>query len=254
MNYEDITVETVHDSIAVVTLNRPETLNAFNAAMDRELESAMTDFERDPTVRCVVVTGAGGRAFSAGGDIHEMTGLSPEEMDARSERRSRLTWHIANLTKPTIGAINGLAYGAAALLATALDIRIGCERTRFRFLAVKGMNSTWTLPLLIGIPAAKELLYTARVVEADDAFRLGLLNRVVLAGELRETAVSMARMIADNPPGSIRLIKRLLHEDIGRGWEEMLSSETNAKPPARDLKATEVFADFLDRKGKRKTK
>jgi enoyl-CoA hydratase/carnithine racemase len=219
-------------------------------AMDRELETAITDFERDPAVRAVIVTGAGDRAFSAGGDIHEMAALTPAEMDSRRDRRREWTWHLANLEKPTIAAVNGLAYGAGALLATALDLRVGCERTRFRFLAVKGLNSTWTLPHLVGLARAKELLYTARVVDAEEALALGLLNRVVPSAELREAAIEMATLIADHPPANVRVIKRLLHEDIGRTWLDSYRAEDAAAAPAGSVKIDEVFSDFLSRKAK----
>jgi enoyl-CoA hydratase/carnithine racemase len=247
---EAVRVETVEDRIGVVALNRPASLNALSMAMDRELESALSDFERAPAIRAVIVTGAGDRAFSAGGDIHEMAALTPAEMDARRNRRREWTWHLANLEKPTIAAVNGLAYGAGALLATALDLRIGCEHTRFRFLAVKGLNSTWTLPPLVGLARAKELLYTARVVEAEEALALGLLNRVVPSAELREAAIAMARLIADNPPANVRGIKRLLHEDIGRSWLDRYRAEDAAAAPAGSVNIDEVFSDFLSRKAK----
>ena len=91
-----------------------------------------------------------------------MAGLSSEELTARQELRGQATWHIANFAKPLIGAINGLAYGGAALLSSTLDLRVGCERTAFRFLAASygRVNSSWSLPLLVGLPKAKELLYT----------------------------------------------------------------------------------------------
>ena len=158
------------------------------------------------------------------------------------------------LPKPIIGAINGLAYGGAALLSSTLDIRIGCERTAFRFLAASygRVNSTWSLPTIVGMPKAKELLYTGRLVTAAEAERIGLLNQVVPSAELRQTAIEMAQMIAKNDARMVQGIKRLLHEDIGMSWRECYDNEDTAR--ATWLTAghpREGFKDFLSRKGAR---
>src|SRR5215468_5588751 len=199
MAYEFILTER-SDGVAVITLNRPDKLNALSFPLVRELDDALSRCEADEDVKAVILTGAGERAFSAGADIHEMAGLSAEELATRADVRGRATWHIATFGKPLIGAINGLAYGGAALLSSTLDLRIGCERTKFRFLAASygRVNSTWSLPLLVGLPKAKELLYTGRDVMAEEAERIGLLNQVVPATRLRETALEMAAAIARN--------------------------------------------------------
>ncbi len=123
------------DGVAVITLNRPDKLNALSFPLVRELDEALSEYENDEDIKAVILTGAGERAFSAGADIHEMAGLTSEELAPRQEVRGHATWHIATFAKPLIGAINGLAYGGAALLSSTLDLRIGCERTAFRFLA-----------------------------------------------------------------------------------------------------------------------
>ncbi|MGH7029811.1 MAG: enoyl-CoA hydratase/isomerase family protein, partial [Stellaceae bacterium] len=199
----------------------------------------------------VVLTGAGERAFSAGADIHEMAGLSGEELAQRQSFRSEATWHIATFQKPLIGAINGLAYGGAALLSSTLDLRVGCERTQFRFLAASygRVNSTWSLPLLVGLPKAKELLYTGRVVGAEEAERIGLLNQIVPAARLVKTAVEIGQMIAKNDARMVQGIKRLLHEQVGMGWRERYGNEEDAR--AGSLAAghpRDDFKDFLSRK------
>src|SRR6266705_6668436 len=213
MAYEYILSERL-DGVALITLNRPEKLNALSFPLMQELGDALTGYEKDDGVKAVILTGAGDRAFSAGADIHEMAGLSADELAQRQEFRNQANWHIATFAKPLIGAINGLAYGGAALLSSTLDIRIGCEHTKFRFLAASygRVNSTWSLPLLVGMPKAKELLYTGREVTAAEAERIGLLNQVVPAAQLRATAVQMAAMIAKNDARMVQGIKRLLHE------------------------------------------
>ena len=237
--------------VALITLNRPEKLNALSFGLARELDEALTQYEEDDAIKAVILTGAGERAFSAGADIHEMAGLSSEELAQRQEFRSEATWHIASFAKPLIGAINGLAYGGAALLSSTLDLRIGCERTQFRFLAASygRVNSTWSLPLLVGLPKAKELLYTGRVVEAEEALRIGLLNQIVPPARLVETAVEIAQMIAKNDARMVQGIKRLLHEEIGMGWRDRYATEEDAR--GSWLAAghpREGFREFLSRK------
>jgi len=250
MAYEYILTERF-DAVAVITLNRPDKLNALSFPLVREVDEALTQYEADEDIKAVILTGAGDRAFSAGADSHEMAGLSSEELATRWEVRGRATWHIANFAKPLIGAINGLAYGGAALLSSTLDLRIGCERTAFRFLAASygRVNSTWSLPLLVGLPKAKELLYTGRVVNAEEAERIGLLNQVVPSGKLLDTCVEIGQMIAKNDARMVQGIKRLLHEQLGMDWRERYDNEEQAR--ATWLAAghpREGFKDFLTRK------
>jgi enoyl-CoA hydratase/carnithine racemase len=251
MSYRNILTERI-DQAVLITLNRPEKLNALNYELACELDEELASLENDDTVSVVVLTGAGPRAFSAGGDIHQMVKLTPEELAVRSEVRSRATWHLATFPKPIIGAINGLAYGAGALLTSMLDIRIGCEHAEFQFLAAKygRANSTWSLPLVVGMPKAKELLYTGRVVKAEEAERIGLLNQLVPCAELRAASIQMAQVIGKNDARMVQGIKRLLHEDIGMDWRGQYDNEQAARKTY--LKATpprEGFKEFLARKG-----
>jgi enoyl-CoA hydratase/carnithine racemase len=251
MSYENILAERL-DRVALITLNRPDKLNPMNYEMALELDQELTRVENDDLVRVVVLTGAGDRAFSAGGDIPQMAGMTSEELAARQEFRSQATWHIATFRKPIIGAINGLAYGGAAMLSSMLDIRIGCERTEFRFLAARygRVNSTWSLPVLVGLGKAKELLYTGRVVEAEEAERIGLLNRVVPSARLRDAAIETANLIGENDPRMVQGIKRLLHEDIGMNWRERYDNEKNARGTwLKSNHPREGFKEFRSRKG-----
>ena len=251
MSYQNILTERI-DKTALITLNRPEKLNAMSYELACDLQEELTKIENDDDVRAVILTGAGPRAFSSGGDIIQMVGMSAEELAARSEFRSRANWHIATFAKPIIGAINGLAYGAGAMLTSMLDMRIGCELTEFRFLAARygRVNSTWSLPLIVGMPKAKELLYTGRAVKVDEAERIGLLNQVVPAAQLRDVAIQMARLICENDPRMVQGIKRLLHEDVGMPWRERFDNEQNArKTSLKSNHPREGFKEFLERKG-----
>jgi enoyl-CoA hydratase len=251
MAYQNILSERV-DRVAIVTLNRPEKLNAMSYELAAELDEELGRIERDDELRVVILTGAGPRAFSAGGDIMQMVKSTPEEMAARTEKRREMNWHLATFAKPILGAINGLAYGAGAQLTTMLDIRIGCENTEIQFLAAKygRANSTWSLPLVVGMPKAKELLYTGRPVRAEEALSIGLLNQVVPSAELRDAALAMARQIAENDPRMVQGIKKLLDDDVGMAWRERFDAEHNARKGK--LKANsprEGFKAFLERKG-----
>src|ERR1700686_3203738 len=253
MAYHYILTERL-DGVAVITLNRPEKLNALSFPLMSEVDDALTEYEEDDAIKAVILTGAGERAFSAGADIHEMAGLSAEELAVRTATRGQISWHVASYQKPLIGAINGLAYGGAALLSSSLDIRIGCEKTQFRFLAASygRVNSSWSLPLLVGWPKAKELLFTGRVVAAEEAERIGLLNMIVPSAKLRESAIEMGQMIAKNDARMVQGLKRLLHEGAGMSLHERYEFEDEAR--ATWLLAghpRDGFKDFLARKGKR---
>jgi enoyl-CoA hydratase len=253
MNYEHILVET-EDGVGIVTLNRPDKLNAMNRRLSSELHDAVKRFEADDAIGCVVITGAG-RAFSAGGDIHEQREddrrYSPAELDKMRSGRGSL--ELATCAKPVIGMINGLAYGGAAVLASSFDMRVGCEDTKFRFLAAAygRINSTWTLPNQVGWPIAKELLFTARVVEADEAYRIGLLNHLVPRDQLRAKTMELGRMISGNNLGAVKGIKRLLLKQMAQELEQQWQEERDfARNEFENAKAEDAFPEFIARRGR----
>ena len=169
-------------------------------------------------------------------------------------KRAEYSWHVAACTKPTIGALNGLAYGGAAVMASSFDIRVGCERSSFRFLAASygRVNSTWSLPMQVGWPKAKELLFSARVVEAEEAYRIGLLNHLVSADALMSKAMEIARQIAANDPRMVQGIKELMINDVGEGWRWMYDNEAAAqKDKLKPTPVEEGFAEFIARKGRK---
>jgi enoyl-CoA hydratase len=253
MAYEHILVD-VEDGVAVLTLNRPEKLNAMNRKLGEELHHAVKRMDADDAVGCIVITGAGEKAFSAGGDIHEQLSndarYSEEELDAMRDNNRR--YEIAASAKPTIGMMNGLAYGGAAVLASSLDMRVGCEGTRFRFLAAAygRINSTWTLPNQVGWPIAKELLFTARIVEAEEAYRIGLLNHLVPRAQLRAKTMEIAKLIAANHRGAVIGVKALMLEQMGKGLEAQFKAEQEYTTHVlRGAKARDAFPEFIERKG-----
>ena len=254
MSYKTLLLDK-KDGIGTITLNRPEVLNAMSSTLFQEMDSAVTDMETDDDIKAIIFTGSGNRAFTAGADIHEMTRNAENDTPPPADpRRPEYAWHIGECIKPTIGALNGLAYGGGAVLASSLDIRVGCEKSKFRFLAAAygRVNSTWSLPMQVGWPKAKELLLTARTVEADEALQIGLLNHLVDSSQLMEKARELAGMIVENDSRMVQGIKQLLIQDVGASWRTTYEKELEAQSDS--LKPTPVlegFKPFIDRKGRK---
>ena len=254
MDYECILTE-AEDGVGIITLNRPDVLNAMNRQLVREMHHAMHAFEADDTIGCIVFTGAGEKAFSAGGDIHEQRSddklYTLEQQAAMSSGHS--AYDVGACTKPTIGMMNGLAYGGAGVLSSSMDMRVGCEGTKFRFLAAAygRINSTWSLPNQVGWPIAKELLFSARVVEAEEALRIGLLNYLVHRSQLRAKTMWLGKMIANSHRGAVMGVKALMLKQIGLDLAGQYAAEvdytTNVMAGAR---AENAFPDFIARKGR----
>ena len=255
MDYEYVLAD-IEDGVMVITMNRPEVLNAMNHQLNNELHHAVTSANENDDVGCIVITGTGDRAFSAGGDIHEQRvharELSEEDRDAQSVVLQQQMYDISASPKPVIGMMNGLAYGGGAVLASCLDIRVGCENTKFRFLAVAygRINCTWTLTNQVGWPVAKEFLFTGRVVEAEEAYRVGLLNHVVPASELRAKTMEMATTIAQHRSESVIGIKELLLQDKTADLHQMWENERTYTNRVKGYGVEQAFPEFIARKGR----
>jgi len=245
------------EGVGILTMNRPDQLNAMNYQLSMELHESLTRLVAADDVGCIVITGAGTRAFSAGGDIHEQREddrrYTQAQLDERNAIRARGSLEIGACPKPTIGMMNGLAYGGAGVLASSLDMRVGCEHASFRFLAAAygRINSTWTLPNQVGWPVAKELLFSGRIVEAEEAHRIGLLNHLVPCAQLREKTMWLGRMIAKNNRSSVMGVKALLLKDMGCTLEEQWVNERDyTMNVVRGAKAEAAFPDFIARRGR----
>ncbi|MCH7843973.1 MAG: enoyl-CoA hydratase/isomerase family protein [Chloroflexi bacterium] len=255
MPYEHILVEN-EEGVAVLTMDRPEVLNAMNHTLVSELHDAVMAANADENIGCIVITGAGEKAFSAGGDIHEQRedarNRTEEERDVRSAEHSQFMYDISSSPKPVIGMMNGLAYGGGAVLASCLDIRVGCENTKFRFLAVAygRINSTWTLTNQVGWPKAKEFLFTARIVEAEEALQTGLLNHLVPADQLRAKTMEMAALIAKNNQASVKGIKQILLKDMTADLQGMWQIEKDYTSVVKGYGVEDAFPEFIARKGR----
>tara|TARA_B100000745_G_scaffold104965_1_gene67092 strand:- start:530 stop:1300 length:771 start_codon:yes stop_codon:yes gene_type:complete len=256
MPYDHILVDK-EDGVAIITLNRPEVLNAMNRKLGTELHEAVLELNNDDEVGCIVLTGSGQRAFSAGGDIHEQReraqNLTQEERDQEDAARVHHQYEISASPKPIIGMMNGLAYGGGSVLASSLDFRLGCEHSSFRFLAAAygRINSTWTLTNQVGWPMAKELLFTGRVIEAEESYRIGLLNHLVPCDQLRSKTMEIAKTIAGHRRESVMGIKDLLLQHKGCTLEQMWANEKDfTTNQVRGYGVEEAFPEFLERKGR----
>jgi enoyl-CoA hydratase len=256
MAYEHILVEK-EEGVAIITLNRPEVLNAMNRKLSSELYDAVIAMNADDEIGCLVLTGTGNRAFSAGGDIHEQRQrtqeLSEEERDRLDAERVTHSYEISASPKPIIGMMNGLAYGGGSVLASSLDFRLGCEHSSFRFLAAAygRINSTWTLPNQVGWPIAKELLFSGRVIEAEESYRIGLLNHLVPCEQLRPKTMEIATAIAKNRRESVQGIKEILMQHMGCDLRQMWANEKDfTTNKVKGYGVEEAFPEFLSRKGR----
>ena len=245
----------VRDSVATVTLNRPDKLNAFTGTMREDLLAALRDSEEGADVRVVVITGAG-RAFCAGGDVEYMSGLQ-KSGDVDSFRRlldagRDVILQIATMRKPVIAAVNGIAAGAGCNLALACDYRIASETAKLSESFVRiGLHpdwgGTWLLPRLVGRSRALEILMTGRMVEAAEAVAIGMIDRVVddLQGETRKLAAA----IAAGPPIAIAGIKRALEAADGNDLSAQIDLESEHQLRCfQSGDATEGMAAFFERR------
>lgn len=209
---------TKKDNIAVITMNRPEALNALSRAVFADLEAVLDDVENDDDVYVVVITGAG-RAFIAGADIGEMAPMNVAEGLAFSELGNRLLMRVDMMEKPTIAAVNGFALGGGCEMALACDIRIASEKAKFgqpevSLGIIPGFGGTQRMARIIGTGAAMELIYTADTIDAQKAKEIGMVNYVVPAEELMDKTMEMAHKICKNAQKAIRVSKMAIRRGI----------------------------------------
>ncbi len=227
----------VSERVALITLNRPEVLNAFEGTMREELLATLERAADDSAVRCVMLTGAG-RAFCAGGDIASMAKLQADDNDAVIKERmgvgGKIIRLIRRMAKPVIAAVNGAAAGAGMNLALGCDLRLGSDTARFAESFVKiGLVPDWagfsSLPRLVGTAKALELMMIGERIDAAEALRLGLLNRIYPYESFRTDALDFARRVAAGPPQTLAYIKRGVYLGADADLEAILSYEHDSQ-------------------------
>jgi enoyl-CoA hydratase len=218
MDYTNLLVE-IRPPLAIVTVNRPKVLNALNAATIAELDSAFARLAPDPSVRVVLLTGAGEKAFVAGADISELAPLSAAEAQSHSEFGQAVFRRIEQLGKPVIACINGFALGGGCELAMACTLRIASFDAKLGQPEVKlglipGYGGSQRLPRLVGRGAALKIMLTGGMIDADEAYRIGLVDQLAKSDELMSSAEVLARAIANNAPLAVSEVISAVDEGL----------------------------------------
>ena len=219
----------VEDKIAIITISREKQLNALNSQVLEELDQTLDAIDTD-AVRCVILTGAGEKSFVAGADIGEMSTLTKAEGEAFGKKGNDVFLKLEKLPIPTIAAVNGFALGGGCEISMSCDIRICSDNAMFGQPEVglgitPGFGGTQRLARVVPVGMAKQLIYTARNIKADEALRIGLVNAVYPQAELMEQAKKMANNIAANAPIAVRNCKKAINEGIQMGIDDAVALE-----------------------------
>lgn len=216
--HEAVLFEGREDGIAIITLNRPEQRNALGRDIREGLFAAWEQFERDPALRVAILTGAGDKAFCAGGDLKEMV---ERQLTVPPRDMFPVPGDTVELSKPTIAAVNGVAFAGGWMIAQACDLCVASSSAKFAVTEVKvGRSSPWAAPLIHMIPQRimMEILLTGKPISAQRAYEIGLVNRLAEPGQLMETALDLAREILDGAPLSVQAACEtvMLSTEMGR--------------------------------------
>lgn len=216
--------------IAVATINRPKALNALNSEVLTDLDELVSAVKADADIRALVITGSGEKAFVAGADIGEMSTLTKEGGEAFGKHGNNVFRAIETLPIPTIAAVNGFALGGGCELSMACDIRICADTAVFGqpetgLGITPGFGGTQRLARLVGMGMAKQLVYSALNIKADEALRIGLVNAVYPQAELMENVMKLANKIAKNAPIAVRHCKKAINEGISKPIDEAVAVE-----------------------------
>ncbi|MFA7386433.1 MAG: enoyl-CoA hydratase-related protein [Thiohalobacteraceae bacterium] len=247
----------VRDSVALLTLNRPDRRNALGGTLREDIVRAMNRASTDDAVRAVILSGRGA-AFCAGGDLKEMTERFTSDggvplLDRVAPKRDRVVLSILESPKPVIAAVNGAALGAGMNLALAADIRIASTQAQFAQTFVKRGNvpdygGTYLLPRIVGVSKALDLIYTGRTIDAQEALKLEIVGAVESADDLLPAAFALAREIAANAPVAVQLSKQIVYRNLG-SIREALDRETAAQNICFDTEDNkEGFRAFLEKR------
>lgn len=216
---------------AVLTINRPEALNALNSQVLSDLKAALDELKKEADLRCLIITGAGPKSFVAGADIGEMSTMNPKKGEAFGIAGNKVMSQVASFPCPVIAAVNGYALGGGFELALACDLRLASEKARFAFpetgLGITpGFGGTQRLARLVGPALASELIFTGRTVKADEALAKGMVSQVCAPEELLDKAQELADTIAGRAPIAIRQAKKAIRGGLDLTLEKGLDYES----------------------------
>jgi enoyl-CoA hydratase/carnithine racemase len=228
----------IKDGMAQITLNRPEVFNAVTFDIYREMSDLFVELSSDPEVRVVTITGKG-KAFCSGGDVREIIGPLLERGETELRKFTRLTcdliWNMRMLPAPIIASLNGVTAGAGAMIAIASDFRIASETAKIAFLFVRvglsgaDMGACYLLPKIVGLTKATELLMTGDFISAEEAYRIGLYNKVVPAEQLENAAIALAQQLAEGPVTGLAVTKKQINEETLSGLKSALEVEATVQ-------------------------
>ena len=251
MNYEILKME-VAEAVATVTISRPQAMNALNTGFFREMDGLVAEIAGRADIKVIIITGEG-KAFAAGADIAEM--VSKTEADARafSKVGQRTFRSLELLEKPVIAAVNGFALGGGCELALACDVRIASAKAKFgqpevNLGLIPGYAATQRLPRLVGLGNALFLLLSGEMVGAEEALRMGLVQKVVEPEALLPTAVELAKTIAAKGPRAVRLVKRVVREGILKDFESGCTLESEEFGSLFENEGAEGMKAFLEKR------
>jgi enoyl-CoA hydratase/carnithine racemase len=238
MSQYDFRFERGTDGVAVLTFDRPDTLNSLTFAIYGQLERLFREIEDDEDVKVIVLTGHG-RGFCSGGSVEEIIGpLLESELDQTlvfTRMTGAVVRNMCRLQKPIVAAINGIAAGAGAVLALACDLRVMADNAKFAFLFTRvgltgaDMGAAWLLPRIVGTGRAMELLLLGDKVEAAEALRVGLANRVVSSDQVLAESLALARRLAEGPSMALAMTKKLIYQEWSMDFESAIEQEAQAQ-------------------------
>ena len=251
MKYEILKTE-IQDEVAVVTISRPEAMNALNSKFFEEMNSLLDDMAKNNDVKVIVLTGEG-KAFVAGADISEMVNMNSEQGKSFSKKGQETFNKIENLDKPVIAAVNGFALGGGCELAMATDFRIASKMAKFgqpevNLGLIPGYAGTQRLSRIVGLSNALYLLYTADMITADDALRMGLVQKVVEPEELLTAAIAIAKKIASKGPDAVKKVKHVTRKGLLADFEDGCNLEAKEFGSLFGNEGTEGMKAFLEKR------
>ncbi len=247
------------ENIGIITLNRPEVLNAWHKPMRDEITAALEQYENDPAIRAIILTGTGDRAFCAGQDFNEAKDFDPDGAEGWIEEWRRLYGLIRSLSIPLIAALNGVAAGSGFQVALLADIRIGHPGMRMGQPEINSgilsITGPWIMREMLGLSRTIELTLSGRMMDAEECWQVGLIHKLVPRDELMQEALDTARMLAKKPPVAMRLDKMRFREVTEESFQEALDaavryhheSYATGEPQA-------IMAKFLEERAEKKEK